>query len=369
MDAERKRSLAPWAAAVAAAATVAAVVLPAGWGSGSGPGPPAPFRPAPQVLDRQAQSLDRCVGALGAAGLAAHYPERGDWRPLAGHRDDGVLVTLLDGEVPFVCATGPSVVEVSDPRAAVPVDRALLVLSTPGGVLAAVAQAGERVEVTAAGERPKAWAGDRYFVRVGSGPITDPGQLAVAIGDAGGVRAVGAPARLAPPAVRVVDRRSVPPDRSAGAADLLRRCLAEAGADPASGGWETAQVVAYRRGDQPASLLVAAGGSGVGGCSVAPGEVTPFRPWGPGVADGDARPFNWLGPLPDLGPDLVGGPVRAEVVRMEVAARDGPLWQVVVAGGTFAGQAPPGAPADPRALTVRAFDADDALLWEGPAAG
>jgi len=321
-------------------------------------------------LDQLSQSLDRCADALHDAGLTSRYPERTAWRPLAQLFNDGVHVTLLDGDVPFVCVTGPSIVEVSDPQAAVPIDRALLVLSTPGGVLAAVAPAGEWVEVTAAGDRPSGLVGDRYLIRVGAGPIMKPDQLTVAIGDSsGGVRLVGAPERLASPALRVVDRRSVPADRSAGAAELLRRCLARVGADTTSQDWEPAQVLAYRRGDQPALLLVAVGRSTVGGCSVAPDDVTPLRSWGPGVIGDGARPFVWLALLPDLAADVVGGSVRPEVVRMEITAGDRKRWQVNVADGTFAGQVPPGSPSDPRMLTVSAFDADDTLLYVGPAAG
>jgi hypothetical protein len=366
MDADRWQRSAPWIAAVATAATVLLVLLPAGSGRGPGPGPPPPVRPAPQALDRQDESLDRCAAALDAAGLAAGYPRRDGWQPLAQLFTGGTSVTLLDAEVPFVCATGPSTVEVSDPRAAVPVDRALLIASTPSGVLAAVAPSGARVEVSTDGDRPAGLAAHRHFLRLAPRPITRADQLAVTVGDSGGVRPLGAPERLAPPALSVVDRRFVPADPSAAAAEMLRRCLVAA--DATAPGWAPAQVLAYRRAGQPASLLVAAHHSAVGGCSVAAGEVTPLRTWGPS-ATGDARPFAWLSALPDLGADLAAGPVRPEVVRLEVVAGDGRRWRVAVAGGTFAGQGPPGAPTDPRSLTVRAYAADDTLLYEGPAAG
>ena len=256
MDADRWRWLAPVIAAVATVAIVLLVVLPARPDPAGVPIPPAPVRPGPQELDRLGQSLDRCADALDAAGLAGQYPERTEWRPLAQLYRDGMSVTLLDADVPFVCATGPSTVEVSDPQAAVPVDRALLIASTPGGVLAAVAPDGARVEVTTDGERPSGLAAHRNFLRLAPGPITHAGQLAVTVGDPSGVRTLGAPERLAPPALSVVDRRSVPADRSAGAAELLRRCLAQDDSDIAAAEWSTAQVMAYRRADQPASLLV-----------------------------------------------------------------------------------------------------------------
>jgi hypothetical protein len=366
MDEDRRQRRAPWAAAVAAAATVLAVLLPARSGQNIGPVPPVPVGPAPQALDLLGQSLDRCADALDSAGFAGRYPERTAWRPIAQLVGGGTSMTLLDAEVPFVCATGPSTVEVSDPQAAVPIDRALLIASTPSGLLAAVAPAEARVEVTVDGERPSSLTANTTFLRLAPRPITNAGQLAVTISDARGVRTIGAPERLAPPALRVVDRKFVPADPSTGAADLLRRCLAVAGADAAQG-WAPAQVLAYRGAEQPASLLVAAHPSAVGGCSVAPGEVTPLRPWGPSA--GGARPFVWLSPLPDLAADLVAGPARAEVVRMEVSTGDGRRWPVAVAGGTFAGQAPPGAPTDPRSLTVSAYAADDTLLYEGPAVG
>jgi hypothetical protein len=232
-------------------------------------------------------------------------------------------------------------------------------------VLAAVAPEGARVEVTTDGERPSGLAAQRSFLRLAPGPITDAGRLAVTVSDAAGIRPLGAPERLAPPALRVVDRQDVPADDSAGAADLLRRCLAATGADAAPG-WEPAQVLAYRRAEQPTSLLVATRGAAVGGCSVAPGDVTPLRSWGPTTVDG-ARPFVWLTALPDLTADLVAGPVRPDVVRMEVGDGGARRWSVAVAGGTFAAQAPPGAPTDPRSLTVRAYAADGTLLFEGPA--
>jgi hypothetical protein len=367
MDADRWQRCAPWVVAVLAAATVLVVLLPAQTGQSVGPVPPAPVRPVPPALDRLEQSLDRCAGALTAAGLADRYPERSGWRPLTKLFSGGTAVALLDAEVPFVCATGPSTVEVSDPRAAVPVDRALLLVSAPSGVLAAVAPEGARVEVTADGARPSSVSARPAFLRLAPRPITDAGQLAVTVGDDLGVRSVGPPERLAPPALRVVDRQSVPADGSAGAADLLRRCGSVDGAD-GSGQWAPAQVLAYRRAEQPASLLVAAHGSGVGGCSVAAGEVTPLRPWGPAATDGP-RPFTWPAPLPDLAEHLVAGAVRPEVVRMEADAGDGRRWGMVVAGGTFAGEVPPGAPVDPRSLRVRAYAADDTLLYEGPAVG
>jgi hypothetical protein len=372
MDAQRWRGRAPWAAAVLAVVTVLLVVLPVR--AGQEPAPdlpdPDPIGPVPVALDRLEQSLDRCAAALDAAGLAGQYPERSGWRPVATLFSDTTAVALLEAEVPFVCAAGPSAVEVSDPRAAVPVDRALLLVSTASGVVAAVAPAGARVQVTAAGERPSGVVAHRAFLRLVPQPITDAGQLTVTVGDEDGVRSAGAPQRLAPPALRVVDRQVVPADGSSGAVDLLRRCLLAAGAAGAvgPGGWTPAQVLVHRLDGQPASLLVAVDGSGVGGCSVAPGVVTPLRSWGPGSADGD-RPFVWLNPLPDVAADLVAGPVRSEVVRMEVRSGDGRGWRVVVAGGTFAAQAPPGEPVDPRALVVSAYAADDTLLYEGPAVG
>lgn len=349
--------------AVIAAAVVVLVVLPTGLGQAPDPVPPdPPSGPTPKPLDQLAESLDRCAAALEAAGLADRYPERADWQPLARMQGDVVSVILLDGEVPFVCATGAASVEVSDPQAAVPVDRALLLASGSSGVLAAVAPEGVRVEVSPAEEPPSGLASSSTFLRLLPGPITDPAQLAVTVD---GVRLPGAPERLAPSALRVLDRQTVPPDRSSGASAQLRRCQGVDGAEPGDD-WQTAQVLVYRRFEQPASLLVATRGSTVGGCSVGPGEVTPLRPWGSGPTDGP-RPFSWLTPFPDVTPELASGPVRPEVVRMVVQAADGTRWRVAVAGGTFAAEALPGAPLDPRLLTVRAYAADDTLLYEGPA--
>src|SRR5918998_6266496 len=99
MDADRWQRRAPWVAAAVAAATVLVVLLPAQSGQSPGPVPPAPVRPAPQSLDRLEQSLDRCAGALTAAGLADRYPERSGWRPLTQLFTAGTAVALLDAEV------------------------------------------------------------------------------------------------------------------------------------------------------------------------------------------------------------------------------------------------------------------------------
>lgn len=368
MDEGRWQRCAPWVAAVIAVATVLIVFLPARSGQGSElPVPPAPYGPTPEALDVTGQSLDRCAAALATAGLAERYPQRSGWRPLARVVRSSMSATLVDAEVPFVCATSPSTVEVSDPKAAVPVDRALLIVSTPSGVLAAVAPDETWVQVTTDGEQPTVLAAQRYFLRVMSRPITDAGRLVVTVSDTGGVRSVGAPDRLAPPALRVIDRQVAPADQSAGAAELLRRCQAVADADQTPG-WAPAQVMAYLRGDQPARLLVAVRGSVIGGCSVAPGDVTPLRFWGSNAIDG-ARPFVWRDSLPNIPADMVAGPVRPEVVRMEVSDGAARRWAIAVAGETFVGRAPFGAPTDPRSLTVSAYAADGTLLYQGPPRG
>lgn len=374
MDALRLRFVPPLVAAVVAAATVVLVTLAARPGGGVGPAPPVPVDPMPVPLDRRGLSLDRCAAAIEAAGLSSRYPDRADWQPIVFLFAGGAFVTLLEGEVPFVCVTGPTTVDVSDPESAVRIGTALLLLSTPAGVLAAVAPVGETVEVAPVGGRPPGLAASRYFLRVTAGPITDASQLVTAVGDPAGLRLLGAPERLAQPALHAVDRRSVPADQSTGASALLRHCQAvRTGGTPAPGSWLPAQVLAYGRGDQPASLVVATSRATVGGCSVAPGEITPLRVWRIGTAGTGTRPFGWLpapgAALPDLGTDVAAGPVEPGVTRMDVTAATGQRWHVSVAGGTFATQLPDGVPPDPRALTVRAFDADDRLLYEGPAVG
>lgn len=372
----RARVLAPLlAAALATAVVVAVVVVSNSDVGGRFPAPPDPIRPVPAPLDAAALSLDRCSGAIEAAGLADRYPPRADWRPLARLFTGSVEVSMLDGPVPFVCATGPTTVDVSDPGAAVPIGPASLLLSSPAGVLAAAAPDGATVEVAGPSDRRPGRAAARYFVHVHAQPITTPGELTVAVGDPAGLRPAPAPTRLALPALHVVDRTSVPADRSSGAADMLRRCLAAQPAGTPTPAWDTAQVLAYRRADQPASLLVATGPGVIGGCSLDPGEVTPMRVWQ--AADdslgGESRPFVWLpepgAALPDLVADIAAGPVQPHVVRMEVAAGSGPPWPVRIAGATFATQLPAGMPRDPRLLTVLAFDAADQLVYRGPGAG
>ena len=183
-----RQRLAPLLAAVSVTIMLVIIALVARSDRGSGP-----FPPEPVVRDRAALSLDRCAAALAVAGLSTRYPDRRDWRPLAGLEHGDVTVAMLDAPVPFVCATGATTVDVSDPQVAVAIDAARLLLSTPAGVLAAVAPDGLRVDISRAAERPPGYAADRYFLDVTAQPVTDAGQLAVAVGDPAGVTDRGPP--------------------------------------------------------------------------------------------------------------------------------------------------------------------------------
>jgi hypothetical protein len=362
----RLASAAPLLAALVATAVVVGVVLAARPGGGPGPVPPEPVPPAPVSLDQGEQSLDRCGLALAAAGVTTSYPPRREWRSLAVLFTGDAFVTLLDGPTPFVCATGPRTVQVSDPSAAVPVGPARLLLTTSTGVVAAVAPARGTVAVGAVPTAP----GARYFLGVTGAAVTRPDQLAVTVGDPTGTRVVGAPDRLAPPALELVDRPWEEVDGSVPVGDLLARCAAAAAPGPPRQ-WRTAHVLAYRGGER--ALLIAVSEGTVGGCSLGPAGVTPLRTWRVGlIGDGD-RPFTWLPrpgeTLPDLEPDVAAGPLLPGVVRLEVTDRTGRTWDASVAGGTFATQVPAGVAPDAAQLTVRASDAGGRLLYEGPAAG
>ncbi len=365
----RRAATAVWASALTAAAVVVGAVVTAGSGGGTGPAPPEPIRLTPAPLDQAGQSLDRCALALDFVGLATRYPERADWRPLAVLSTGEVVVTMLDGDPPFVCVTGPRSVAVSDPASAVPLDTAELLLSTPAGVLAAVAPPRESVEVTPVGTDPPGAA--RHFLRVTGTPISDADRLTATIDGPAGTRHLGTPERLAPPALDLVDRAwspMTPP--STGTTDLLERC--RAGAEPVPRPWRTAHVLPYTLRGQPAWLLVAISTGTVGGCSIAPDEVTPLRVWRVGTIGDGSRPFVWLPrpgqALPDLAPAIAAGPMAPAVARMEIIADGGRSWDASLAGGTFATRIPDGVTHDPRELTVRAVDTRNQVLYEGPAA-
>jgi hypothetical protein len=335
---------ASWTPVVAAAVAVATVVTVVLLARPAAPTvPPLPLDPPPP--DRVALDLDRCAAALELAGLEDGYPDRTDWRPVASADvAPGVLAVLVGGPAPFACVTGPTTVEVSDPRAAAPVAGARLLLAGgPSGVVAASGSG--PLAVGGGGPASPGWF-------LGAAP---PGELVVVHDGRTG------PGRPVPPALAVVDRREVPPDRSAEVTVLLDRCSI-AGSDRY---WVPAVVLPAA----PGSVLVATGAGVVGGCVVgADGRATPMTVWhtGPG-ADGP-RPFVWLPAPAGTPPDVVAGPAQPRVVRMEITAPDGTTWPAVVGGRAFATRLPPGVDPDPRGLTVRALDADGAVLFAGPAA-
>jgi hypothetical protein len=361
---------APLLSALVAGAVVLGVGVVAGSGGRSGPVPPDP--PLPVSLDLGGQSLDRCAIALGASGLAGRYPDRRGWSPLAVLVTGDSVVTLLDGEVPFVCATGPRTVAVSAPGAAVPIGRVQLLMTSAEGVLAAVAPADETVDVTVVGAEPSPVEGSRYLLRVTGTPLTRPDQLAVTVTGPDGTGVTAPPDRLARPALHLTDRPWEPGDRPPTTEDLLDRCRsAQPGAEP-SRRWHTAHVLEHRRAGRPAVLVVAVGTGAVGGCAVGPYGATPLRTWRLGLVSDGPRPFTWLPrpgeALPDLGGDIAAGPVQPDVARMEIVTGTGRRWEASLAGGTFATQIPAGVAPDPQGLTVRALDADNRVLYEGTAA-
>jgi hypothetical protein len=56
------------------------------------------------------------------------------------------------------------------------------------------------------------------------------------------------------------------------------------------------------------------------------------------------------------------------MVRLELTAPDGRTWTASLGGRAFVTRLPPGVVPDPGTITARAYDADGALLYEGPAA-
>lgn len=320
------------AAAIAVLTVVVAVVL-ARPARTPAPYPPLPIDRSPP--DRVELSLDRCASALETAGLDRRYPARVRWEPVARLVDDQGEATVLDGRVPFVCVTGATTVEVSDPSAAVAVAGASVLLT--GVVLAAVGPEGGTV-----GEPP-----GRVLLQRGADALVVDG-VPVAVG-------------RVPPALSVTDRREIPADRSAEAATLLQRCQAVA---PPDRFWAPSLVVEL----DGASLLVVTGAAAVGGCVVEPGRAAPVALWRVGVPNDGPRPFTWLAAPPGTPPGTAGGPAQPRMVRMEVTAPTGETWPAAVGDRSFATRLPPGVDPDPRGLTVRAYDAGGTLLYEGPAA-
>jgi len=217
--------------------------------------------------------------------------------------------------------------------------------------------------VTTDGEHPSGLAADNTFLRLAPRPITHAGQLTVATSDTGDIRVLTTPERLAPPALHVVESAGRARDTSTGAADLLR----VAAARPARPGptWTPTQVVGYRRDRAARHAADRRHGSAVGGCSVAPAR-SPRCGHGDRAPPPARAPFSWLTSLPDMDhrPRRRTGPPGRSADGSRCRRRT--RWWITVAGGTFAGRAPPGARTDPRSLTVSAYAADDTLLYKGP---
>ena len=341
-----RRSPWPVVTAVVAVLTVVLAVFLARPAAPTLPPLPLPVDPSPP--DRIALSLDRCAAALAVAELADGFPDRERWEPVARRIDTDVVAAVLGGPVPFVCATGPTTVEVSDPDAAVPIGAARLLLTAPSGLVAAAAAPGGTV--AAGGGAP----GVAVLAR-GAAPA-DPAAVVLEVD--------GAPARpdrLAPPLLRVEDRREIPIDQSAEAATLLARCQ---GAAPADRFWQPAVVLPH----DDADVLVVSASAVVGGCTVAPGRAEPVALWRVGTSNDGPRPFYWVTAPPGAPADVAGGPAQPRMVRLELTAPDGRTWTASLGGRAFVTRLPPGVVPDPGTITARAYDADGALLYEGPAA-
>ena len=118
-------------------------------------------------------------------------------------------------------------------------------------------------------------------------------------------------------------------------------------------------------------MLVTASRGAVGGCVLTPAGATPLRVWRIGLESDWPRPFVWLpepgAELPDLGAGVAAGPVQDRIARLEITAAAGRSWAADLGGGTFLTHLPAGVPPDPRHLTVRAYDVDNHLVYDGPA--
>lgn len=288
-----------------------------------------------------AADLDRCWAQVQASGNALGYPDRARWKAVLTVAEGGRQVTAARADgMPLFCSTTATSVSLSAPRPiASPPNGPTALLVTTDGVIAGIAPGKSLVMVSAP---------DR---RLGTGGVMGDGLFAVVLG-AQDPLAMGPievsldsqedyrpwDLREAPrPALAVVDKPEVAPDRATELGALVAQCVERAG----DGGpvfdapsWR-AGMLSPLYGDK--RYLVIRNSRYVTACEVAADGTVRF-PLGPRYI-ADIRPvkqFIGVPTDPMAGSAFAVGWVAPEVARMEIETHDGTTITATISNGSFA---------------------------------
>ncbi len=360
---------------------------------------------------------DRCAAAVESAGRTADFPDRASWEVVSSAELD--LTTLTEfraGEKRVFCETSETSVSLSAPVAAAEIPDGTGVraaMTTPNGTVVGLAgdavdgvhlavpaddrtrDAAERGELTVRGEGPHinvipvqdgvfrtALAHHDITDRTLSAHLTPSGENR----DDSTVEREGRPLRPVPPELVVTDRPAPEPDRSSAEGRMLAECLT--GPDDGPGGavadartWRTGATLSEQvetgieteEGETSLgyeiSFVMGVNDQAVGICSPEPSWHFTAHP-SPDEATSPEKPVAPVKGSYEGGGFRVAGVLDEGIVRVELSGGDTEV-SAESRERTFAAFVPGVGLEDSTdtaeaGLSVRAYDADGALVHEGP---
>lgn len=342
----RRTALILTAAATAAllAGMVALLAEPEPTGPATPTTPPTsigtPYEPTLDPVLAEAD-LDRCWAQVQASGNALGYPDRARWKPVLTTAEGGrrVIAARADG-MPLFCATTETSVSVSAPRPIPsPPDGPTALFVTADGVIAGIAPGRSLVMVSAPDRRlgtGGVMADGLFAVVLGAQDPLAMGPIEIAVDSGDDYRPWDL--REAPrPALAVVDRPEVAPDRATELGAMVARCVERPG-DGApvfdASSWR-AGMLTPPYGDK--RYLVIRNSRYVTACEVAADGTIRFPLEARYISE--IRPVNRFTAVrtdPMADPAYAVGWVAPEVARMEIRTQDGRTIVPTISNGSFA---------------------------------
>jgi hypothetical protein len=335
--------------------------------------PPTSFGPRPQpALDLETAriDLDRCWDQVQASGKAHAYPHRSEWKPVFTTVEEGRQVTAARAEgMPLFCSTTLTSVSVSEPMPIEnPPDWPTALFVSPDGVVAGIAPERQTLLQISVPGRSAAGGGvmgDGLFaVVVGPQDLRTVGPIEVSVD--GGNYLPWDLRKALPPALTVVDKPEVAPDRETELGKLVARCVDQ----PGDGGpvfdapsWR-AGVLSPWYGEK--RYLVIHNSRYATACEVGTDGTVRFPVNPPNYSDkGSVKRFIPVSVDPASDPAFVVGWVAPEVARMEIEAVDGRIIAPTISGETFAVGGQDFSHSDLETGELRLYDQAGALIHKG----